>query len=809
MRLTKYTPVLLAAGIGLALAFWVGVVSVTSEHKVERLRLEDRVASAFSDLDHELSNNFGTLVMLRVFFESSRQPIGRQEFTSISGQIRQFSTGLDLVGWAPRVASADRDAFERSMRDAGLVGFEIRDRPQSGEMIRAPDRPVYYPLLYEAASRGTAFQVIGHDLPDTAERRAAIDKAARTDGPAATPPYLMRQPGKPMGLAAYVPVFRARADMSRGSAMPDGMVFATYRLSPLLDGIVTRQKALAGLDAYVFDPAGKPGQRLAYWRTGDGRARPPPDEADMVRAPHIDASIKLLDQTLSAMVVPVGGMGGTPWTWHVLQPSAFILLLTACIVIYLILSLLRTQQLDSLAENLRDTTMGLQKKAATIAHMARHDALTGLPNRVFFAEALADTIVRGAPCAILQIGLDRFKAVNEFHGHAAGDEVLREVARRLRAITRSGAVVARLGGDAFAVLVETAAAGETERAIGRRLIETVKQPIESGHGSVTLGCSVGVARCPPDGLEVERLLRAADLAMDAAKRKDRGSLCQFEPGMDEEVRSRLALEADLRQAIKAGEIRPYYQPVVRLQDATLVGFEILARWQHARRGMVMPDSFISLAESTGLIGEMTYSLLRRAAKDAAAWPDHLYLALNISPIHLKKTDLADDILSILRQTGFAARRLEVEITESALVSSMDVAKRSLLSLQRAGVGVALDDFGTGYSSLVHLRQLPLNKVKIDRSFVSHSLEDAENGKIVAAIVGLGKSLGIATTAEGIETKDVALSLAALGCDYGQGYFFAAPMTPEAVTKLYGFDRPAKRPEIERSERLQMSGGTTI
>jgi EAL domain-containing protein (putative c-di-GMP-specific phosphodiesterase class I) len=171
---------------------------------------------------------------------------------------------------------------------------------------------------------------------------------------------------------------------------------------------------------------------------------------------------------------------------------------------------------------------------------------------------------------------------------------------------------------------------------------------------------------------------------------------------------------------------------------------------------------------------------------------------------LKKADLADDILSILRQTGFDARRLEIEITESALVSSMDVAKRSLLALQRAGVHVALDDFGTGYSSLVHLRQLPLNKVKIDRSFVSHSLEDAENGKIVAAIVGLGKSLGIATTAEGIETKDVALSLAALGCDYGQGYYFAAPMTPEAATKLYGLDRPATQAGFERKERLQIS-----
>jgi diguanylate cyclase (GGDEF)-like protein len=431
-----------------------------------------------------------------------------------------------------------------------------------------------------------------------------------------------------------------------------------------------------------------------------------------------------------------------------------------------------------------------------------------LPNRIFFAEALTRKIHNSAPCAILQVGLDRFKAVNEFHGHAAGDAVLREVSKRLRAVIRADAVVARLGGDEFAVIVENAAAGETGLAIARRLSEAIGLPIESGQGCVAMGCSIGIACFPADGSEAEKLLRAVDLAMDTAKRKDRGSLCQFEPSMDDEVRSRLALEADLRKAIETGEIRPYYQPVVRLQDAALVGFEILARWQHSQRGMVMPDVFIGLAESTGLIGDMTYSLLRRAAKDAKNWPEHLYLALNISPFHLKKIDLADDILSILRQTGFNPLRLELEITESALVSSMDVAKRSLLALQRAGVRVALDDFGTGYSSLVHLRQLPLNKVKIDRSFVSHSLEDDENGKIVAAIVGLGKSLGIATTAEGIETKDVALSLAALGCDFGQGYFFAKPMTADAAAKLYGFDRPAKQPGFERTERLQMSGGTS-
>jgi diguanylate cyclase (GGDEF)-like protein len=808
MRIKGQLPAILAAGIGGAVALGVGLVGMDSERQVARLQLEHRIDTEFADINQRLAESFSALAMLRMFFEASTQPISRAEFHHVSEPFRRTTAGVQLIGWAPRITLSDREGFEHAMRDAGLAGFEIRERPAAAaEMQRAADRPVYYPLLYEEAAKGTAFQVLGWDLASKAIRASAIDAAIAANALAATRPYPMRQPGQPIGVVACVPVFRPHAESPTGAVLPDGVVFGVFHLAQMLDGIVAEKHSLGDLDTYVIDPAGTPGHRLAYWHAGDGRPGPPPQEAMLQDQPHGTARVQLLNQRLEAFVVPVGGAALHRWAWSVIEPSAVVLFLTAIITLYLVLSSLRRQQLDALAETLRDTTDGLQRKADTIAHMARHDALTGLPNRIFFADALARHVTEFSPCAILQVGLDRFKAVNEFHGHAAGDAVLREVAKRLRAITRSDAVVARLGGDEFAIIVDHAAAVEAGMAIARRLIDAISLPIATVHGDVAIGCSIGLACFPSDGADAEKLLHAADLAMDTAKRQDRGSLCQFEPGMDEDVRSRLALEADLRQAIEAGDIRPYYQPVVRLQDATLVGFEILARWPHATRGMVMPDSFITLAESTGLIGELTYSLLRRAAKDAKTWPAHLYLALNISPIHLKRPELPDDLLSILQKSGFEAARLEVEITESALVSSMEIAKTSLLRLQSAGVRVALDDFGTGYSSLVHLRQLPLNKVKIDRSFVSHLLEDAENGKIVAAIVGLGKSLGIATTAEGIETKDVAVCLAGMGCDYGQGYFFAKPMVPEAAAKLYGFDAvsvASKRPE--RGERLQMSGG---
>jgi diguanylate cyclase (GGDEF)-like protein len=805
-------PVILAACIGVVVAIGVGFLSIASERRLTRVQLEDRVADEFSNINHELSNSFATLPMLRVFFESSTQPISRTEFKRASRPVRHLAPGMQLIGWAPRVTQPERENFEQAMRETGLAGFEIRDRSPQGAMVHAADRPVHYPLLYEEASTGTAFTVIGSDLPSNAVRLRAIDKAITTDQVAATPPYAMPQPGSPVGLIAYMAVFRSASDEPAAPAQPDGLVFAIYELAKMLDGVIAETHALSDLDTYMFDPAATPSQRLAYWRPGDGRQGPPPTEAAFRLLPHVEAKVRLLDQTLVALVVPVGKLARVGWKWESLEPSAIILFITAIIVACMVLSLRRAQQLSALAANLRDTTDGLQKKAATIAHMARHDALTGLPNRIFFAEALSRNLAEDVPCAILQIGLDRFRAVNEFHGHAVGDMVLREVAKRVRAATRSSALVARLGGDEFALMIEDCASSQAGSAIARRLIEAITLPIEIDHGCIVVGATVGIAFHPVDGTEAEKLLRAADLAMDAAKQKEPGSLCLFEPGMQEDVRSRLALEADLRSAIENGDIKPYYQPVMRLQDASLVGFEILARWHHPERGIVMPDAFIGLAESTGLIADMTYSLLRHAAADAQHWPAHLYLALNISPLHLKKGELPNQILSILQQTGTDPLRLEVEITETALLSSMDVAKKSLLTLQRAGVRVALDDFGTGYSSLVHLRQLPLNKIKIDRSFVSHLLDDLENRKIVAAIVGLGKSLGIAVTAEGIETKEVALMLAALGCDFGQGYFFAKPMAADAVAKLHGFDALELTPKradvgsLDRGPRLQMSDG---
>lgn len=422
--------------------------------------------------------------------------------------------------------------------------------------------------------------------------------------------------------------------------------------------------------------------------------------------------------------------------------------------------------------------------------LARHDVLTGLPNRRVFAESLNESLARAkrgiSRCAVLLIDLDRFKPVNDLYGHAVGDAVLCEIANRLKQIARRSETLARLGGDEFAAIVEFGAGDDAPIRFAKRIISTLSQPILAGDVQVEIGATIGIALHPVDGADAESLLRAADLAMYSAKREGRGCFRFFEHSMDAEMRARATLEAELRQAIVNGEIFPYYQPLVSLQDQKLLGFEILARWYHPEKGIISPNVFIPVAEDTGLIPEITYDILRRACMDARSWPPHLTLSLNVSPTQLKDRMLPQHLLAILSETGFAPGRLEVEITENALVGDLDAAKAILASLQNIGIRTALDDFGTGYSSLYHLRELKFDKLKIDRSFVQ-SLDNAESAKIVNAIVGLGKSLGLPTTAEGIEEASHVDYLVNLGCEIGQGYYFDKPMTAKDVDVMLRAD----------------------
>jgi diguanylate cyclase (GGDEF)-like protein len=425
--------------------------------------------------------------------------------------------------------------------------------------------------------------------------------------------------------------------------------------------------------------------------------------------------------------------------------------------------------------------------------LARQDVLTGLPNRRWFTEEFdkwSSEHNGGEVRALFVVDLDNFKPINDVYGHRLGDEVLRVVAKRLTRLAEGGAV-ARLGGDEFGIIMHYPRNSDGPECLGRRIVHDVSKPIHLASLALQVGVSVGVATSIPgvsgnhamayrDGAPVHTALRQADMAMYWAKAEGRGRYCFFDRTMDEKLQQRVELEAEIAGAIEAGQIVPYYQPLVDLATSKPVGFEVLARWQHPVRGVLSPEAFISIAEDTGNIAEMTEHLLEQAIRDAKTWPDHLFVSVNFSPRQISDPTLDTRILGLLAKASFPPHRLVIEITESAVVQRLHDAKAVLRSLRNVGVRVALDDFGTGYSGLYHLRELDLDIIKIDRSFVTKMLEKPEEARIVKAIVSLSHALGLHTTAEGIETTQVLDRLVKLGCDTGQGGLFGMPV-PAATT----------------------------
>ena len=423
---------------------------------------------------------------------------------------------------------------------------------------------------------------------------------------------------------------------------------------------------------------------------------------------------------------------------------------------------------------------------ADARNLARHDTLTGLPNRRFFEERLEEclgTASASHQVAVLRLDLNGFKAVNDTHGHAVGDLALNEFTRRVATMAPAAAFLARIGGDKFTIIMPKITSLDDPTNLARRIAATVAEPFEIENVSAEFGVGIGIAIAPNDGVHADELVRRADRALYRAKAAGRSCVRFFEQEMDTHVERRIQIERDLRSAIASDSIVPHYQPLVSLDGNRIIGFEALARWQNGDLGFVPPDQFIPVAEETGLINALGDQLFRRACLDANAWPATFVLAFNVSPVQLRDPTLGLRLLSILSQTGFSPRRLEIEITESALVDNIAVAQTTIDELRQAGVRIALDDFGTGYATLSQLLSFHLDKIKIDRSFVSR-IDKSEDGQvIVRAILGLAKGFGLTTTAEGVEDAGQLAYLKANGCAEGQGYLFSKAVPADDIPAL--------------------------
>jgi len=425
------------------------------------------------------------------------------------------------------------------------------------------------------------------------------------------------------------------------------------------------------------------------------------------------------------------------------------------------------------------------QRAATA--LAKRDPLTGLDNRRGLIEGMARLAAgadkRQTALGVMIIDLDNFKKVNDVHGHQVGDALIRRVGERIAACCPAGTLVARMGGDEFAVACEFARdSARVAETIAGSIVASLSRPVEVDGHELFVGASIGLAEAQ-DASAVPALLRQADLAMYRAKQSGRSCFCWFDRSMEDDLRQRTEVQKDLRLALPRGEIVPFYEPQVALDTGRVTGFEVLARWQHPQRGTLLPAQFIPLAEECGLISELSLTLLARALDDAAQWDDGLTLSINISAHQLRDPLFAQKVLKVLFEARFPAQRLELEITELALLGDMAIAKAVVASLKNQGVRLALDDFGTGYSSLQHLRALPFDRIKIDRSFIASIGESAESQSIVSTVLGLGRSLGIDVIAEGIETVEIEDSLRRLSCRFGQGWLYSKPLSGSEAHSL--------------------------
>ena len=507
---------------------------------------------------------------------------------------------------------------------------------------------------------------------------------------------------------------------------------------------------------------------------GDVLARVSPSADASVAWPSLRNTVPIYDQgEVVGDVVLIDGM-----RTHVL--SAGLLAVVSTIVALLVFTLLRVLPLRM-----------LRRATSRASWLASHDPLTGLANRTLFAEKLREALARarrdGSSVALIGVDLDHFKEVNDTLGHAAGDQLLCQVADRLRANIRETDVLARFGGDEFVILQTQARQPENAQTLAERLSGLLAEPFQLDGHQVVIGGSLGIALGERGNRDGARLMQQADLAMYQAKEDGRGGFRFYDASMNERLQRRKALENDLRQALAEGQFSLVFQPQVQMVNGTRVqritGAEALLRWQHPVTGNMPPDQFIPLAEQTNLILPIGEWVLREACRTAAAWPEALTVAVNVSTVQFRQPGFVALVERVLAETGLPGRRLELEITESIMVADTAESVATMSRLRSLGIKLAMDDFGTGYSSLGYLRQFKFDKIKIDKSFIKHLGERGESEAIVRAVVGMSHAMGVQSNAEGVETEHQSQMLLEEGCTEMQGYLFGRPMSATAFAEL--------------------------
>jgi len=780
-RLAQLWPLLAIGVLGLAVAGAAWIAVSVWEARLARAKFNDVAGDYATVLQTGLNEYLDKIKALRALYDASER-VTRREFELFTGQILAGQDNVMRLIWCPRVTGEDRETFEGQVKEVDLADFSVKTWAPTGLPKDSESRTVYFPILYSTVSHART-ATFGADLHAERTRGEAIRRARDADIMATAQNIELRNPiaGKRAGFIAFLPIYQrgARHD-SVESRRRDlkGVIAGVFQTATLFDAILEEAILPKTVDLYLY-PGNDDQQAapvFAYTKSGRERNSEPRTRASLAELPHWSAPVTAGDARWELVVVPaLSNSIGYYRSWLVV---GVIGLIFAAVLAYMWSSLRHTLRLE--IANRR------------ILQLAQTDNLTALANRRAFMKRLKMAFaasLRGAPpFAVLYLDIDDFKDVNDTLGHAMGDELLKAVVARLKIVVREEDLVARFGGDEFAILSpnvnEPTEAASLASRIGEALAETF---VVDGH-KISVTSSVGIALFSRDIASPEAMMVQADLALYGAKDEGRNCYRFHSQDLDRQVHERVRIADELKSALEHGEIELYYQPQVELATGRLTGLEALVRWNHKTRGLLTPAAFIPIAERTGAVLPLGNWIFDEACRQQKEWhaegiaPE--VLAVNVSGVQLKNAaELQREVEASLVRWNVSPGDIELELTESVLMEATQKHSNTLETLRRLGVRIAIDDFGTGYSSLKYLTTYRVNRLKLAQEFVFRVTVDYRNAAVVRAAIRLAHELGLDVIAEGVETEAQMRFLIGAGCEQAQGFFFSRPVKAAEATAL--------------------------
>jgi len=768
---------------------------VQRDNQDARLQFGITAENHFMVLQNGLDEYVNRLRAVRALFASSDEAVTRGVFDAFTQPLLVEDAAIVTLSWVPLVLNSGRAEHERAAVRQGLVGYRIKAMQADGTMIASPERSEYYPIFYATVPKTSP--LYGLDLRSEPEALLQLEKARDTDRLGFSKrDTLVTTGGTDSGFLFSLPVYKSNSphgsveDRRRNLV---GFVHGSLNTGRLFNTIMIEIPTPKGIDTFFFAPDAGPDDPPLYVHSSRLRDKPvePMTQAALARAMHWSKTLVADGQPWLTM--EVASVPGGPLTarhdraWIVL---AFGLVITAAVVAYIRSSVRHAVRI-----------MRINRK---VSDLAQTDELTSLVNRRAFVERLNAAFAacrRGAkPVAVLYFDLDYFKDVNDTLGHSVGDALLRQVAARVLSATRENDVVARFGGDEFAVLQSDAEDVAAAGALAAKIRQILAQPYVIAGNEVHISASIGISHYTADIAGPDAMMIQSDLALYRAKEDGRNCFRFHSAELDRQVEERVVVAEELRGALERDELELHYQPQVELRSGRIVGLEALLRWNNPKRGPMSPAMFIPIAERSGQIQMLGQWVLDAACRQLRAWQDAGLapdlVGVNFSALHFKAApELDREVAACLDKWGVAADRIEIELTESVLIDITEQHSDRFERLRRLGVRIAIDDFGTGYSSLSYLANYPINRVKIAQELVFGVDTDSRSAAVVRAAIRLAHELGIQIVAEGIETEGQERFLLSAGCEHGQGYYFSRPVDAERATALLraGRIKPAPRP----------------